>query len=65
MAAPPSVTPCDQQFKQKIYRHCLWLIAKAGKDYAIWAASWYEENGAGMLYGLTAKVTEKANEQRP
>jgi hypothetical protein len=62
MATSPPVTPCDQEFKRKTYRHCLWLIAKAGKEYAIWAAGWYEDNGSGMLDGLTAKITEKANE---
>lgn len=46
------------EHKQSILAHCLWM-AEIDKDYALWAAEWYERNEPLLLKNLLPKVRQE------
>jgi hypothetical protein len=44
---------------QAMLAHCLWLLERAGSQYAMWAADWYEANDPDWLDGLGQRLRKE------
>lgn len=51
------------QTRSEFFAHCLWLLERAGRDYAIHAADWYEKTLPDWLSGLGARIRREAEKR--
>ena len=47
-----------------MHGHCLWLLDKAGPEYAMTAADWYEANEPWHLDGLGKRIRADIEKRR-
>jgi hypothetical protein len=40
----------------EMWAHLRWVYERAGREYTVWAAGWYERNEPWFLAGLQVKV---------
>ena len=53
-----------QQRRADMHGHCLWLLDKAGPEYAMTAADWYEANEPWHLDGLGKRIRADIEKRR-
>ena len=50
--------------RKTMLAHCISLIDRAGKEYALWAAQDYESKSEGVLQGLRARIVKEIEQRR-
>lgn len=50
--------------RKAMWTHCLFLLERAGDEYAMTAADWYEANEPWSLYGLGARMRQEVESRQ-